>query len=139
MSVLNEQSRRALSSHQLVFLTTLNQDGSAQVSAVWAGLEGDTIVIGHLMGGRKITNIERDPRVVVTLQSEGANELGMTNYLVVRGFARLQVGGAAKLLQHLAHGYLGADVSFPPMENPPAGHVIVVTPTRVSGVGPWTT
>jgi len=44
---------------------------------------------------------------------------------------------AAALLQRLAHVYLGPDVRFPPMDDPPAGYVMRTTPTRVGGVGPW--
>jgi hypothetical protein len=28
-------------------------------------------------------------------------------------------------------------VKFPPMEDPPPGYVLHITPTRVGGVGPW--
>jgi hypothetical protein len=29
-------------------------------------------------------------------------------------------------------------VKFPPMEDPPPGHVIRIVPERVGGIGPWT-
>ena len=137
MSVLNEHSRQALTSGRLGYLTTLNSDGSAQVSAVWIGLDNDTIVIGHLMSGQKVSNIKRDPRVVLCVEASGANEVGMTHYLVINGTASVRDGGAAELLQRLAHRYLGENVKFPPMQDPPAGHVIAITPQRVGGVGPW--
>jgi hypothetical protein len=47
-------------------------------------------------------------------------------------------GGAAQLLQRLAHVYLGPDVSFPPGTDHPPGLVLRITAERVSGVGPWT-
>jgi hypothetical protein len=40
-------------------------------------------------------------------------------------------------LQRLAHVYLGPDVKFPPMDDPPAGHVMRVSVDRLGGVGPW--
>jgi hypothetical protein len=42
-------------------------------------------------------------------------------------------------LQRLAHVYLGQDVRFPPMDDPPPGQVMRITVERIGGVGPWTT
>lgn len=136
-SILTDDVRRALTAGRLAHLTTLNPDGSPQVSVVWVGLDGDDIVIGHLMGGRKVTNIARDPRVALTVEAEGANPIGMANYLIVYGSARLVEGGAPELLQRLAETYIGPGVRFPPFDNPPPGHVIHIAPERAGGVGPW--
>ena len=51
--------------------------------------------------------------------------------------ARIREGGAAELLQELAHTYLGPDVKFPPMDNPPPGYITHIAVDRVAGVGPW--
>lgn len=137
MSVLNAAAREALTAGRLAHLTTLNQDGSPQMSAVWIGLDGDEIVTGHMMEGRKVHNIVRDGRVALTVEADGENGIGMANYLTVYGTARLADGGAPELLARLAEVYIGPGVKFPPMDNPPAGHVIAITPERVSGTGPW--
>ena len=130
--------RQALTAGRLAHLVTINPDGSPQASVVWIGLEDDDIVVGHLMGGRKVTNVARDPRVVLTVEAEGANPVGMSNYLIVQGTARLVEGGAPELLQRLAETYVGPGVRFPPMDDPPPGHVIHITAERIGGVGPWT-
>jgi len=137
MSTLTDGVRRALTAGRLAHLATINPHGSPQVSVVWIGLDGDDIVIGHLPGGQKVKNIARDPRVALTVEAEGANPVGMANYLIVYGTARLVDGGAPELLQRLAATYVGPGVKFPPMDNPPPGHVIHVTPDRIGGVGPW--
>jgi PPOX class probable F420-dependent enzyme len=137
MTLLTPAVRSIVASGRLAHLTTLDPDGSPQMSAVWVGLDGDEIVTGHMMGGRKVQNIARDPRVALTIEAEGTNSLGMTNYLMVRGTARLVKGGAPELLQRLAEVYLGPGVRFPPFDNPPPGHVIHITPTRIGGTGPW--
>jgi PPOX class probable F420-dependent enzyme len=134
---MTPEIRNALSAGRLGHLSTLNPDGSPQVSAVWVGVEGEDVVIGHLMGGAKVRNIARDPRVALTVEVAGANPIGMTNYLIVYGRAHLVEGGAPELLQRLAEVYVGSGVTFPPMPNPPAGHVIHITPERFGGVGPW--
>jgi hypothetical protein len=41
------------------------------------------------------------------------------------------------LLQRLAYVYLGSDVTFPSMPDPPPGFVSRITVERVGGVGPW--
>lgn len=134
---LTDDVRRALTAGHLGHLTTINSDGSPQASVVWIGLEGDDIVVAHLMGGRKVRNIARDPRVVLTVEAEGANPVGMTNYLLIHGTARLVTGGAPELLQRLAEVYVGPGVRFPPFDNPPSGHVIHITAERIGGTGPW--
>jgi PPOX class probable F420-dependent enzyme len=130
-------AREVLESDQLAHLVTLNPDGSPQITCVWVGLEADEIVSGHLGRWQKLRNIERDPRVSLSIETTRTNELGLREYLVVHGRARIQEGGAPELLQRLAHTYIGPDVTFPPMPNPPPGFVARITPERFGGVGPW--
>jgi hypothetical protein len=61
----------------------------------------------------------------------------MKEYLVVQGTATITHGGAADLLQRLAHVYVGPDVKFPPMDDPPPGSVVRISIDKVTGVGPW--
>jgi PPOX class probable F420-dependent enzyme len=138
MSVLNSAARAAVAGGNLAHLVTINPDGSPQLSVVWVGLEGDEIVSGHMGDRQKLRNVRRDPRVVLSMQTGIVNEMGLAEYLVVRGTGRVTEGGAADLLQRLAHVYLGPDVSFPPGTDHPPGLVLRITPVRVSGVGPWT-
>jgi PPOX class probable F420-dependent enzyme len=130
--------RDVLTSGRLAHLATINPDGSPQVSVVWCGLVDDDIAIGHMGEGRKVRNIAHDPRVALTIETNQTNPAGLAHYLIVHGTARLVDGGAPALLQKLAQIYIGPGVNFPPMENPPEGHVILITPTRFGGVGPWT-
>ena len=137
MTVLNDAARAALTAGHLAHLVTLDPDGSPQVTIVWTGLEGDEVVTAHLMASKKVRNVQRDPRVTLSIETGGRNEMGLDNYLVVHGTARIQEGGAPEMLQRLAEVYLGPGVRFPPMDDPPAGYVLRTTPTRVLGVGPW--
>src|SRR5208283_401000 len=139
MFTLTEDLREALAAGRLAHLATINPDGSPQVSVVWIGLDDDEIVFAHLMGGQKVKNIDRDPRVALTVEAAGANPAGMANYIIVYGKAHLVEGGAPELLQRLAETYLGPDVKFPPMDNPPPGYITRITPEKIGGVGPWRT
>jgi PPOX class probable F420-dependent enzyme len=138
MAALPAGARTLLESDALVHLVTINRDGSPQISCVWVGLEGDEIVSGHMTPRQKLRNVARDPRVVLSVEGWGHDDLGLREYLVVHGKARIEEGGAADLLQRLAHVYLGPDVTFPPPQHSgPGGYVLRVTPERVGGVGPW--
>ena len=130
--------RTLIESGSHAHLVTLNADGSPQVTVVWIGLEGDEIVAGHLPRNRKVRNIERDPRVAISLETSTKSAMGLTEYAVLYGTARIQLGGAAELLQKLAYVYMGPGVKFPPMDNPPAGYVTRIQVERIEGVGPWT-
>jgi PPOX class probable F420-dependent enzyme len=135
---LPESARRLIESDALAHLVTLNPDGSPQVTCVWVGMDDDEIVSGHLRADqRKLRNVARDPRVVLSIEGTEIQPPGLKQYLVVHGRARLVEGGAPELLQLLARVYLGPDVKFPAMDDPPAGHVMRITVERIGGVGPW--
>jgi PPOX class probable F420-dependent enzyme len=135
---LPPEARALLESNALAHLVTLGRDGSPQVSCVWVGLDGDEIVSGHLRMQQKLHNVRRDPRVTMSLEGTVVQPPGLKQYLVVHGRARIEEGGAPELLQQLAHVYLGPDVTFPPMPDPPPGYVLRTTVERLGGIGPWT-
>jgi PPOX class probable F420-dependent enzyme len=132
-----DEARALVESSALAHLVTLEADGRPQVSCVWVGMEGDDIVFSSLGPRRKLDNIARDPRVALSIEGDGFNQMGLKEYLIVHGTARIEEGGGPELLQRLAHTYLGADVKFPPMDDPPPGVVVHITPERLGGVGPW--
>ena len=133
---LPDTAKGLIESGALGHLVTLNSDGSPQVTCVWIGVEGDELVSGHLANHRKLENVRRDPRVTLTFEGTEIQPPGLKEYLVVHGRARVEEGGAADLLQRLAHVYLGPDVKFPPMEDPPPGYVLRTTVERIGGVAP---
>src|ERR1700730_3347516 len=106
--------REVLAKAPLAHLTTLNKDGSPQVTVVWVGIENEEFVIGHLAVHQKLKNIRRDPRVALSLLGDKTNAQGLREYLVVYGNARVTEGGAVALLQRLAPLYLGPNADFPP-------------------------
>lgn len=118
-------------------IVTLNRDGTPHVTLVWVGIEDDEIVSAHLPRNQKVRNIERNPRVVLSLEATTKSNYGLTEYAVVYGTARITEGGAAELLQKLAYVYMGPGVKFPPMPNPPPGYITRIRVDRVEGVGPW--
>ncbi len=136
---LSAAARELLESSALAHLVTVGRDGAPQVAVVWVGLDGDEIVAGHLdPTQQKLRNIRRDPRVVLSIETDHDNAYGLREHLIVHGRAHLTEGGAPELLQRLAHVYLGPGVTFPPMDDPPPGVITHIAVERVGGLGPWT-
>jgi PPOX class probable F420-dependent enzyme len=135
--LIGEEARTLVESSALAHLVTLEPDGRPQMSCVWVGMDGADIVFASLGPRRKLDNIARDPRVALSIEGSDFNAMGLKQYLIVHGTARIEEGGGPELLQRLAHTYLGADVKFPPMDDPPPGVVVRITPERLGGVGPW--
>lgn len=138
MAAIPDTVRALISEGRLAHLVTVNADGSPQVSIVWVGIDGDELVSGHLHESLKVKNLRRDSRAVMSIESDVVDPNGLQHHLIARCTARVTEGGAAHLLQELAHVYLGPDVKFPPIDDPPPGFVLRYTVDRIGGVGPWT-
>jgi PPOX class probable F420-dependent enzyme len=126
-----------LESDAVAHVVTLDKDGGPQVTAAWVGIDGNEIVFATLPDQRKLENLRRNPRIALSVPSTKRNQWGLLEYLVVYGTARVTEGGAAALLQRLAYTYIGPDVVFPNVPDPPPGFVTRITPERIGGVGPW--
>lgn len=134
---LSDSAHALLASTAVATVVTLNRDGSPHISVAWVGIEEGEIAFATLSDQVKLGNIRRDPRLALSLQSERINQWGLREYLVLCGTARITEGGAAEMLQRLAHRYIGPDVIFPGMPDPPPGYVTRVSVDRVAGVGSW--
>ena len=134
---LPDSARALLESDAVAQVVTINEDGAPQVTFAWVGIEADEIVLATIPDQRKLRNLRRDPRIALSIPSTTTNEWGLLEYLVVYGTARVEEGGAPEMLQRLAHVYLGPDVVFPNMPDPPPGFITRITPQRLGGVGPW--
>ena len=134
---LPDEARRVVERDALANVTTIDPDGRPQTTLAWVGLEDDDVVFATLPDQRKLRNLRRDPRVTISIQTDRVNPFGLHEYLVLYGNARVTEGGGPEVLQRLAHTYLGPDVIFPPMPDPPPGYVTRVTVERIAGLGPW--
>lgn len=108
-------------------LATVNPDGGPQASVVWYVREGDTLLISVTAGRKKTRNIERDPRVSITV-FDLDNPYRSAE---IRGTAELLPDPDKALPKRLSQRYLGED---PPNETAAEIRLIVrVTPERVNG------
>jgi PPOX class probable F420-dependent enzyme len=135
---LPDSAKEVIRGGALGHLVTIGRDGRPQVTCVWVAVDGDDLLTAHLNPGlRKLENVGRDPRVTVSFEGSNVRPPGLREYVVVHGRAAIEEGGAPELLQELAHVYLGPDVRFPPMDDPPPGVVMRIAVERVGGIGPW--
>jgi PPOX class probable F420-dependent enzyme len=138
MPLLPESAAELIRTGALGHLVTTNPDGTPQVTCVWVGVDGGELVTAHLNPRqRKLENVRRDPRVVLSFEGTRIRPPGLREYLIVRGRATIEEGGAPELLQELAYTYLGPDVRFPAMDDPPPGARMRIAVERVGGFGPW--
>jgi PPOX class probable F420-dependent enzyme len=135
-TVLPDRAKDIVQGGALGHLVTLGPGGAPQVTCVWVDVDGDDLVTAHLNPGlRKLENVRRDPRVAISFEGTELHGPGLKEYFVAHGTATIEEGGAPELLQKLARVYLGPDVKFPPVDDPPPGVRMRVTVERVHGIG----
>jgi PPOX class probable F420-dependent enzyme len=107
-SRLSPSAVKLLQEPQLAHFITLMADGSPQPTPVWVDVEGDG---GHVLINTadtrvKTHNIDRDPRVAISVVDKG-NDF---RYVLVRGTVVERVfAGADAHIDKLAKKYTGAD------------------------------
>ncbi|MGL5817702.1 MAG: PPOX class F420-dependent oxidoreductase [Phycicoccus sp.] len=136
MSALSADLKAIVEAGPLAHVTTVNADGSPQVTVVWVGLDGDELVTAHLMESVKVRNARRDPRVVMSFLGPEVPGEFMRRHAVLHTRATITEGGAWDLLDRLATVYMAPDATFPAPQQP-GGFVIRYAVQRVGGVGPW--
>ncbi len=136
MATLPTELTDLIQSGPMAHVTTLNADGSPQVSVVWVGLDGDDLVTSHLHYGAKLRNVERDPRTVISMDAPRTPGVFLNPYAVVHAHATVEPSDEAwDLLDRLAKVYVSPDTTFPAPHRP--GFVIRYRVDRIGGVGPW--
>ena len=137
--IIPDSAKELIESGAIGHLATVSPAGRPQLTSVWVAVEGDDLLTAHLNPAlRKLENVRGNPRVAISFEGSAIRPPGLRECLVLYGRASIEEGGAAELLQQLAHVYLGPDVKFPPIDDPPPGVRLRIAVDRVSGLGPWT-
>ena len=138
MTALPAELTELIQAGPLAHLTTINPDGSPQVSVIWIGQDGDHLVSGHMSHYKKLRNIERDPRVVLSFTAPPEPGALMNPYAVLNAHATVEPTDEAwDLLNRLTKVYVSPDTEFPAPKGP--GYIIRYSVERIGGVGPWVT
>ena len=135
MTALSPELRELIEAGALAHLTTINADGSPQVSVIWIGIDGDDLVSGHMSHYLKLRNIERDPRVVLSFTAPHEAGVFMNPYAVLNCHASVEPTDEAwDLLNRLTKVYTVPDAEFPAPKGP--GYIVRYAVDRITGVGP---
>ncbi len=107
MAQLTDEAREALAAAHYWSVATINPDGSPQVTPVWAGVDGDRVLINTAAGRKKDRNLQHDPRVALCLHIPDS---GSANIAVQgRVVERIEGDRAAADIDALARKYTGKD------------------------------
>ena len=107
MAALTDKSRALIDAPNYAFLATVDEDGAPQVSPVWIDRDDDTILVNTGTGRVKDRNMRRDPRVALSIATEG----NAYDKVDIRGHVVDIVEGeeADRHIDKLAKKYTGED------------------------------
>lgn len=88
---------------QFAHLATVNPDGSPQVTVLWVDTDGEAVVLNTAWGRVKTRNLERDPRVSISIVDRENPYLAM----LVSGRVELVEEGAEDHIRSLNQKYHG--------------------------------
>lgn len=101
---LNDDMKRLIDGANFAHLATLQADGAPKVEPVWIGREGDRLLIATDRRSLKSGNIERDPRVAISLV---ARENPYEQLLIRGRVVETRDDGDLAGLDALSEAYLG--------------------------------
>ncbi len=129
VSKLNEAAIKLLEGKNLLYIGTINRNGTPQITPVWVDTDGTHVLVNTAIGRVKQKNVTRDPRVTLAINTPADfYDVGL-----IRGRVVDQVTGpqADKHIDKLAKKYIGKDVY--PWRNDKEKRVILkILPERVS-------
>lgn len=74
---LSERARAFLAEQRFAVLSTINPDGTPQLTVMWYALDGDEIVMNTKADRKKDQNVRRDPRIAICIE-DGYNYVTIT-------------------------------------------------------------
>lgn len=128
---LTEDLLKLLRRPSTCYLATSMRDGSPQLTQVWVDTDGERVLINTVRGHVKLRNIERDPRVALTV----ADPDNPSRYFQVRGRAvEVTTEGATDHIEALAQKYLGGPYPWYGGRDQ-VRVIVVIEPESISGMG----
>ena len=113
------------------YIATLMPDGSPQLTQTWVDTDGENILVNTVQGFQKIRNIERDPRIALTVSDPQQS----ARYFTVRGrVLSVTKNGAVEHIEKLAQRYLGTPYPWYGGRDQ-VRLLLTIAADRVSGMG----
>ncbi len=126
-ATLSEHARALLRRPVIGSLSTVAPGGGPQITPLWVDVDGDDILVNTARGRAKERNIERDPRVALSvIDPEDAYNVVVVVGKVVENTPE----GADAHIDFLAKKYLGAD-TYPFRAEGEERRILRIRPDRV--------
>jgi len=131
MATIPNSHADILGKQAFAHLATLNRDGTPQVTPVWVDFDGTNVVVNTARGRVKAKNLEREPRVALSI----ADPDNPYRYVSIQGrVVNMTEQGADAHIDAMAKKYLGKDKY--PFRAPGEVRVMVkIAPEKVHVVG----
>ncbi|MDZ7727142.1 MAG: PPOX class F420-dependent oxidoreductase [Dehalococcoidia bacterium] len=131
MTAIPDSHRDLLTGTNFAHVATIQPGGEPQVSPVWIDLDGDEVVFNTALDRRKARNLDRDPRVALSVH----DQQNPYRYIQVRGrVVGKTTDGADDHIDALAKRYLGVD-RYPGHEEGVTRVIYRIQPERVQTMG----
>jgi len=105
-ATIDESSRSILEGKNFCHVATLREDGSVHGVVVWIDLEGDRVLLNSAEGRAWPNNLERDPRVTLTVP----NQENPYEFVSLRGrMVEMTPDGADGHADRMAKKYMDLD------------------------------
>jgi PPOX class probable F420-dependent enzyme len=100
------RAREILEAPNFAHVATMRRDGTVHGVVVWIDVDGDRVALNSAEGRAWVRNVERDPRVTITV----ADSNNPYEFVEIRGrVAETTHDGAEEHIDALAKKYLGQD------------------------------
>ncbi|GAA2011465.1 PPOX class F420-dependent oxidoreductase [Nakamurella flavida] len=120
-----------LRQRSICYIATTMPDGSPQLTQTWVDTDGTNIIINTVQGFQKTRNIERDPRVAVTI----TDPQELFRYYAVRGeVVSATTEGGVESIEAMAQKYTGGPYPWYGGRDQ-VRVVLTIRPDHVHGVG----
>lgn len=113
-------------------VATVMPDGQPQTTPVWVDYDGKYVVVNTAVGRQKFENVDREPRVSISIQDPD----DPYRYLEIRGrVVETTEEGAEEHIDELAGRYLGKD-RYPWREKGERRVLVKIAPEHFTSMGP---
>ncbi len=128
-----EEMAELLAGDHLAVISTIGPDGYPQSTPVWYLPDGDAVGIVADADSVKVRNIQRNPKISITIASEARPY----RYVVFKGDAELHTSGVDDYPPRMAERYLGIEGGAAYMAELSPHPPFVVIKLRVTGSYDW--
>jgi PPOX class probable F420-dependent enzyme len=128
---LPEDLKAVIDARNFAHLVTLDPDGTPQASAMWIMRDGDQIVFNTAQGRRKWRNMNRDPRIAISISPA---DKPYENWSIQGQVAEMRTSDGVAVIDRMAQKYIGRE-KYPWLTPDMVRVTVIVDVERIAGSG----